>query len=67
LKGWISADWNLTRRLTASCANDSEATDLRVPLVYQPTVNSADVGANAYFNFLGNFAETGAEIVPRFR
>ena len=34
--------------------------------MYQPTVNSADVGANAYFNFLGNFAETGAEIVPPF-
>ena len=34
--------------------------------MYQPTVNSADVGANAYFYFLGNFAETGAEIVPPF-
>jgi len=47
-------------------SNDSEATDLRVPLVYQPTGNSADVGANAHFYFLENFAETGAETLPHF-
>ena len=44
----------------------SEATDLRVPFESQPTGNSADVGANAHFYFLGNFAETGAVVVPPF-
>ena len=46
--------------------SDSEATDLRVPFESQPTGNSADVGANAHFYFLGNFAETGVVIVPPF-
>jgi len=53
-------------RMLNGGVSDSEATDLRVPLVYQPTVNSAGFGANAHFYFLGNFAETGAEIVPPF-
>lgn len=46
--------------------SDSEGTDLRVLFESQPTGNSADVGANAHFYFLGNFAETGAVIVPPF-
>ena len=58
-KGDQRSDWLAPSR-------DSEATDFRVHSESQPPGNSADVGTNARLCFLGNAAETGAQIVPPF-